>query len=115
MGEVLVLEEATVVRGPVAAVATGAGLPRVNPTAVSPARTSPLCPLSSPGSALQCPHTRAGFRPPAQCSNDSRCPGAEKCCFDTCLQHHTCKPTISIYGLTPVWSITPARLHYPSM
>merc|ERR1711872_383228 len=33
----------------------------------------------------QCPPTRAGFRPPAQCSNDSRCPGAEKCCFDTCL------------------------------
>jgi len=46
----------------------------------------------------QCPPTRAGFRPPQQCSNDSRCPGQEKCCFDTCLQHHTCKAPISIYG-----------------
>merc|ERR1711962_473158 len=46
----------------------------------------------------QCPPTRAGFRPPAQCSNDSRCPGAEKCCFDTCLQHHTCKLPTSYYG-----------------
>jgi len=46
----------------------------------------------------QCPPTRAGFRPPTQCSNDSRCPGAEKCCFDTCLQHHTCKLPTSYYG-----------------
>ena len=45
----------------------------------------------------QCPPTRFGFRPPQQCSNDSRCPGAEKCCFDTCLQHHTCKAPISFY------------------
>jgi len=45
----------------------------------------------------QCPPTRAGFRPPTQCSNDSRCPSAEKCCFDTCLQHHTCKLPISYY------------------
>ncbi|CAL4171739.1 unnamed protein product [Meganyctiphanes norvegica] len=39
----------------------------------------------------QCPPTR-GFRPPSQCSSDSRCPGREKCCYDTCLRHQTCKP-----------------------
>jgi len=61
-----------------------ASLPTVKPGQCPPVRP-------------QCPPTR-NFRPPQQCSNDSRCPGAEKCCFDTCLQHHTCKPTISIYG-----------------
>merc|ERR1739840_35538 len=60
-----------------------ASLPTVKPGQCPPVRP-------------QCPPTR-NFRPPQQCSNDSRCPGAEKCCFDTCLQHHTCKPTISIY------------------
>ncbi|CAL4149818.1 unnamed protein product, partial [Meganyctiphanes norvegica] len=39
-----------------------------------------------------CPPTGRSFRPPSQCSSDGRCPGSEKCCFDTCLQHHTCKP-----------------------
>merc|ERR1739842_67736 len=47
-------EEATVVRGPVVAVATGAGLPRVSPTAVSPGRTCLLYLQSSPGSAPLC-------------------------------------------------------------
>jgi len=62
----------------------------------------PTLPSVKPGQCPpvrpQCPPTRAGFRPPAQCSNDSRCPGAEKCCFDTCLQHHTCKLPTSYYG-----------------
>ena len=62
----------------------------------------PSLPTVKPGQCPpvrpQCPPTRAGFRPPAQCSNDSRCPGAEKCCFDTCLQHHTCKLPTSYYG-----------------
>merc|ERR1711970_47057 len=62
-----------------------ASLPTVKPGQCPPVRP-------------QCPPTRFGFRPPQQCSNDSRCPGAEKCCFDTCLQHHTCKAPISIYG-----------------
>merc|ERR1712198_720707 len=62
-----------------------ASLPTVKPGQCPPVRP-------------QCPPTRAGFRPPQQCSNDSRCPGQEKCCFDTCLQHHTCKAPISIYG-----------------
>merc|ERR1719378_1121939 len=61
-----------------------ASLPTVKPGQCPPVRP-------------QCPPTR-GFRPPQQCSNDSRCPGVEKCCFDTCLQHHTCKAPISIYG-----------------
>merc|ERR1719175_133986 len=62
-----------------------ASLPTVKPGQCPPVRP-------------QCPPTRAGFRPPSQCSNDSRCPGAEKCCFDTCLQHHTCKLPTSYYG-----------------
>ncbi|KAK4304946.1 hypothetical protein Pmani_023135 [Petrolisthes manimaculis] len=49
------------------------------------------CPAVRP----QCPPVRSGFRPPATCSSDSKCSGSEKCCFDTCLQHHTCKQ--------PVW------------
>ncbi|CAL4114881.1 unnamed protein product [Meganyctiphanes norvegica] len=62
-----------------------ASLPTVKPGQCPPVRP-------------QCPPTRAGFRPPQQCSNDSRCPGTEKCCFDTCLQHHTCKAPLSTYG-----------------
>jgi len=62
--------------------------------AVLPTVKPGQCPPVRP----QCPPTRLGFRPPQQCSNDSRCPGVEKCCFDTCLQHHTCKAPISIYG-----------------
>merc|ERR1712106_580569 len=45
------------------------------------------CPAVRP----QCPPVR-NFRPPSQCSSDSRCPGSEKCCYDTCLRHRTCKP-----------------------
>ncbi|XP_047501234.1 glycine-rich cell wall structural protein 2-like [Penaeus chinensis] len=52
-------------------------------------------PVVKPGSCPpvrpQCPPVRSGYRPPNQCSNDSKCPGYEKCCYDTCLQHHTCK------------------------
>ncbi|CAL4198188.1 unnamed protein product [Meganyctiphanes norvegica] len=66
----------------------GGNQPVSRPT-VKPGQCPPVRP--------QCPPTR-GFRPPSQCSNDSRCPGSEKCCFDTCLQHHTCKPPTSYYG-----------------
>merc|ERR1711942_154752 len=48
MGE---LVEVSVVLPPVAAVAIGVGLPRVSPTAVSPARACPPYPQSSPVSA----------------------------------------------------------------
>jgi len=37
-----------------------------------------------------CPPTR-NFGPPSPCSNDGSCSGVDKCCFDTCLQQHTCK------------------------
>merc|ERR1712142_933421 len=40
-----------------------------------------------------CPPTRFG-QPPRTCSSDGGCAGLDKCCFDTCLQHHTCKPPI---------------------
>ncbi|XP_042219313.1 41 kDa spicule matrix protein-like [Homarus americanus] len=30
--------------------------------------------------------------PPSSCSSDGTCSGIEKCCFDVCLQQHTCKP-----------------------
>ncbi|CAL4063316.1 unnamed protein product [Meganyctiphanes norvegica] len=54
-----------------------------------------FCPPVRP----KCPPTRFGG-PPRQCSNDYSCGGRDKCCFDTCLQHHTCKPVQGggIYG-----------------
>merc|ERR1712179_69863 len=54
-----------------------------------------FCPPVRPS----CPPTRI-HGPPRQCSNDYSCSGRDKCCFDTCLQHHTCKPTQGggIYG-----------------
>merc|ERR1719435_109306 len=42
-----------------------------------------------------CPPTR-NFGPPRTCSSDGACGGLDKCCFDTCLQHHTCKPPIGL-------------------
>ncbi|XP_064115801.1 uncharacterized protein LOC135221831 [Macrobrachium nipponense] len=40
-----------------------------------------------------CPPVR-NFLPPAPCSNDGACGGVDKCCFDTCLQQHVCKPPL---------------------
>ncbi|XP_068230687.1 uncharacterized protein [Palaemon carinicauda] len=45
----------------------------------------------------QCPPVRS-FAPPQTCSNDSKCGGVDKCCFDTCLQEHVCKPPIGTGG-----------------
>ncbi|KAK7078793.1 hypothetical protein SK128_013925 [Halocaridina rubra] len=42
-----------------------------------------------------CPPIR-NFLPPATCSNDGACGGVDKCCFDTCLQEHICKPPLGI-------------------
>ncbi|XP_042888930.1 WAP four-disulfide core domain protein 5-like isoform X3 [Penaeus japonicus] len=28
---------------------------------------------------------------PIACSNDSKCPASEKCCFDPCRQRHVCQ------------------------
>lgn len=54
-----------------------------SPVGVKPGRCPPVRPV--------CPPTRS-FQPPATCSNDGRCGGFDKCCFDTCLQEHVCKP-----------------------
>ncbi|CAL4181924.1 unnamed protein product [Meganyctiphanes norvegica] len=37
-----------------------------------------------------CPATR--FQSPQVCSDDGECAYSSKCCFDKCLDHHTCKP-----------------------
>ncbi|XP_076048647.1 uncharacterized protein LOC143029692 [Oratosquilla oratoria] len=43
----------------------------------------------------ECPHSpRVG--PPATCSNDFNCHGTAKCCWDTCLGEHVCKPSFPI-------------------
>ncbi|XP_076029975.1 uncharacterized protein LOC143018487 [Oratosquilla oratoria] len=42
-----------------------------------------------------CPNTR--FRPPNECYSDLSCAHSEKCCYDTCLEHRTCKRA-EIYG-----------------
>ncbi|KAK7069148.1 hypothetical protein SK128_007988, partial [Halocaridina rubra] len=44
----------------------------------------------------QCPPVRA-YGAPTTCSNDSKCPGKEKCCFDRCLEHNMCKLTIGYW------------------
>ena len=38
-----------------------------------------------------CPPTRSNIGPPAPCSNDGSCLGVDKCCYDVCLNQHTCK------------------------
>nr|CAH10349.1 putative Carcinin-like antibacterial protein [Homarus gammarus] len=39
---------------------------------------------------------RGDFTPPApiRCGHDDYCPYHEKCCYDACLKHHTCKGPI---------------------
>ncbi|XP_064100967.1 keratin, type I cytoskeletal 24-like [Macrobrachium nipponense] len=44
-----------------------------------------------------CPAVRS-LDPPIHCSNDGRCSGIDKCCFDTCLQRSVCKPPIGSTG-----------------
>nr|QOL09952.1 type Ib crustin cruIb-1 [Penaeus vannamei] len=38
-----------------------------------------------------CPRIEGGSRRPDVCPHDGACQPYEKCCFDTCLDHHTCK------------------------
>ncbi|XP_068230644.1 ATP-dependent RNA helicase glh-2-like [Palaemon carinicauda] len=45
----------------------------------------------------QCPPVRS-FAPPQTCSNDSKCGGVDKCCYDRCLEEHVCKPPIGTGG-----------------
>merc|ERR1711942_32914 len=92
MGE---LVEVSVVLPPVAAVAIGVGLPRVSPTAVSPARTCPPYPQSSPVSA----HLYAlSAHPPGPASDH---PLSAAMTPDV--------PVLRSAVLTPVCSITPAN------
>merc|ERR1711874_38878 len=86
-------EEASVVP-PVAAVATGARLPRVSPTAVSLARTCPLCPQSSPASA----HLYALSAHPPGLASDHQLSAAMT----------PDVPVLKSAVLTPVCSTTPA-------
>ncbi|XP_066973251.1 uncharacterized protein [Macrobrachium rosenbergii] len=50
------------------------------------------CPRVRP----QCPPVRT-FGPPSPCSNDFKCFGSDKCCYDICLEQHVCKP-LSFFG-----------------
>ncbi|XP_063597678.1 uncharacterized protein LOC134774247 [Penaeus indicus] len=43
-----------------------------------------------------CPSVRSVL-PPTPCTNDAYCPGADKCCYDTCLEYRTCKPISAFY------------------
>ena len=54
---------------------------------VKPGQCPPVRPV--------CPPTRS-FGPPRTCSNDGSCGGIDKCCFDTCLQEHVCKPPYGV-------------------
>ncbi|XP_066986800.1 ATP-dependent RNA helicase glh-2-like isoform X1 [Macrobrachium rosenbergii] len=52
-----------------------------------------VCPPVRP----QCPPVRS-FTPPQTCSNDSKCGGVDKCCYDRCLEEHVCKPPVGSSG-----------------
>merc|ERR1712183_1027397 len=60
------------------------------PVGVKPGRCPPVRP--------NCPPVRNFGGPPQTCSNDYRCHGNNKCCFDTCLQEHVCKPPTGGFG-----------------
>ncbi|XP_076645012.1 uncharacterized protein LOC143354639 [Halictus rubicundus] len=38
-----------------------------------------------------CPRTYDWYTPPNSCDSDSDCGKSEKCCYDVCLEHKTCK------------------------
>lgn len=45
-----------------------------------------------PAVRSQCPQVQGRHRGPKKCSNDYSCSGSDKCCYDTCLSRHICKP-----------------------
>jgi len=46
-----------------------------------------------------CPRFGPTYQPPTCCFVDSQCERpADKCCFDQCLKHKVCKPTIPLGG-----------------
>lgn len=38
-----------------------------------------------------CPRTYDWYKPPVFCESDDHCNDWEKCCYDVCLEHKTCK------------------------
>jgi len=38
-----------------------------------------------------CPRTYEWYKPPKFCDSDHECEEWEKCCYDVCLEHKTCK------------------------
>nr|ACU25383.1 crustin 2 [Panulirus japonicus] len=46
---------------------------------------------------FDCPPTRF-HGGPQTCSNDYSCAGSDKCCYDTCLGEHVCKPSEYPFG-----------------
>ncbi|CAK9800838.1 hypothetical protein ANTQUA_LOCUS2593 [Anthophora quadrimaculata] len=44
-----------------------------------------------PPSRTYCPRSYDWYSPPTSCSGDEDCNGREKCCYDVCLEHKTCK------------------------
>ncbi|CAL1673474.1 unnamed protein product [Lasius platythorax] len=39
----------------------------------------------------QCPRMYEWYKPPKYCDSDHECEEGEKCCYDVCLEHKTCK------------------------
>ncbi|CAL4134592.1 unnamed protein product, partial [Meganyctiphanes norvegica] len=42
----------------------------------------------------ECPPARQFIQPPNPCTEDAQCSGSNKCCYDICLTHNTCKPPL---------------------
>ncbi|KAJ8679252.1 hypothetical protein QAD02_015039 [Eretmocerus hayati] len=59
--------------------------------ASSPTAVTGGCPKIRPS----CPRGSSWLKPPASCGEDGDCSSGEKCCFDVCLDHKTCKPAVS--------------------
>ncbi|XP_068244109.1 SUMO-interacting motif-containing protein 1-like [Palaemon carinicauda] len=61
----------------------------------TPEQSQVLTGLSKPGRCPPvrplCPQVKL-VTPPQPCVNDALCSGYDKCCYDTCLQEHVCKP-----------------------
>merc|ERR1719341_1532136 len=51
-------------------------------------------PGSCPIVRAECPIRSGGFQPPRDCSKSGDCPGADRCCYDRCLQQHVCKAPV---------------------
>merc|ERR1739842_247801 len=69
-------------------------------------RCQQACGICATGKPGQCPAIRPQCPPssrqngqaPNGCTSDAQCAGSDKCCYDTCLTHHTCKPPVGQSG-----------------